>query len=138
MSQDKIKKIAKPEIASDAYDEGIRIRQRVLGKDYVEASLRASRGTLGEDLQTLVTENVWGRVWSRPGLSDRDRSLLNIGILVAMNQSYELSVHIKGGINNGLSEEEISEAIIHTSVYCGAPVALAAMRTLQETLSSHE
>lgn len=138
MSQDKNKKSANPDTPSDAYDKGIIIRQSVLGKDYVDASLRANRGTVGEDLQTLVTENVWGRVWSRPGLSYRDRSLLNIGILVAMNQSHELSIHIKGGMNNGLSIEQISEAIIQASVYCGAPLALAAMRTLQETLSSHE
>jgi 4-carboxymuconolactone decarboxylase len=66
--------------------------------------------------------------WGRPGLERKQRSLLNIGILMALNRGPELSAHIRGAINNGLTEEEISEAIRHTMIYAGVPSGVEAFK----------
>lgn len=121
---------------SDRFDEGIRIRREVMGDEFVDAALSRSAGTDGEGLQRHITETVWGSVWNRPGLDRRDRSLLNIGMLVALRATEELRGHVRGGLRNGLGREEIAEAVVHASGYCGAPAALSAMKVVQEVLES--
>lgn len=69
--------------------------------------------------QQYITEE-WSK-WGRPGLTRKQRSLLNIGILMTLNRSTELRVHVRGAIRNGLTEEEITEAITHTMMYSGVP-----------------
>ncbi|RSZ63879.1 4-carboxymuconolactone decarboxylase [Corynebacterium hylobatis] len=120
--------------ADGRFDEGIRIRREVMGDDFVDAALSRNAGTDGEDLQCHLTETVWGSVWNRPGLDKRDRSLLNIGMLIALRATEELRGHVRGGLRNGLTREEITEAVIHASGYCGAPAALSAMKVVQEVL----
>lgn len=121
--------------AKDArYDAGIQVRRDVMGDEFVDAALARNAGSDGEELQKHVTATVWGSVWTREGLSKRDRSLLNIGMLVALRATEELRGHVKGGLTNGLTREEITEAIIHASGYCGAPAALSAMKVAQEVL----
>ncbi|MDQ0864586.1 carboxymuconolactone decarboxylase family protein [Arthrobacter globiformis] len=119
---------------SELWQAGISLRREVLGDSYVSESLQRTAGTESEALQTHITETVWGAVWTRPGLDRRSRSLLNLGILVALNQHHELAVHVRGGLRNGLTPGEIVESIIHATAYCGAPAGLAAMRVVQKTL----
>ena len=116
------------------FDAGIRVRRDVMGDDFVDAALERNAGTDGEDLQRHITETVWGSVWTRDGLEKRDRSLLNIGMLVALRATGELRGHVRSGLRNGLTREEITEAVIHTAGYCGAPAALSAMKVVQEVL----
>ena len=116
------------------FDAGIRVRRDVMGDDFVDAALERNAGTDGEDLQRHITETVWGSVWTRDGLEKRDRSLLNIGMLVALRATGELRGHVRGGLRNGLTREKITEAVIHTAGYCGAPAALSAMKVVQEVL----
>lgn len=117
------------------FERGLTVRREVLGDDYVDASLQKNDGTDGETLQRFVSEFCWDAVWTRPGLDRRSRSLLNLGILIALNQHHELSVHVRGALNNGLTRDEITEAVLHATVYCGAPAGLAAMRVAQEVLT---
>jgi 4-carboxymuconolactone decarboxylase len=116
------------------FEVGLTIRKEVLGEDYVDEALRKNAGSDGEVLQTYVSESVWGSVWTRPGLDRRSRSLLNLGMLVALCQHHELAVHVRGALHNGLTRDEIVEAILHATAYCGAPAGLAAMRVVQEVL----
>lgn len=116
------------------FDAGLVVRKEVLGEDYVNTSLAKNAGSDGEALQKYVSEYVWGSVWTRPGLDRRSRSLLNLGMLVALCQHHELAVHVRGALHNGLSRDEIVEAIVHATAYCGAPAGLAAMRVTQDTL----
>ncbi|MEJ5920316.1 carboxymuconolactone decarboxylase family protein [Corynebacterium sp. H78] len=116
------------------YDAGIRIRREVMGDEFVDAAFSRNEGTDGEQLQKHITETVWGSVWTRDGLGKRDRSLLNIGMLVALRATEELRGHVRGGLRNGLTREEITEAVIHTAGYCGAPAALSAMKVVQDVL----
>src|SRR5699024_10084448 len=99
---------------------------------FVDRAMGRAEGTASEAIQYVVTENVWGNIWNRPGLGWRDRSLLNVGMLVALRANAELAGHVRGGLTNGLTREEITEAVIHASGYCGAPAALSAMKTVQE------
>ncbi|WP_199222433.1 carboxymuconolactone decarboxylase family protein [Corynebacterium yudongzhengii] len=118
------------------YDDGIAVRREVMGDGFVDAALERAAGSDGEELQNHITATVWGSVWTREGLSRRDRSLLNIGMLVALRSTEELRGHVRGALTNGLSREEITEAIIHASGYCGAPAALSAMKVAQEVLEA--
>lgn len=116
------------------FEDGLEIRREVMGDTFVDAALERAAGSDGEALQKHVTETVWGSVWTREGLAKRDRSLLNIGMLVALRATEELRGHVKGALANGLTREEITEAIIHASGYCGAPAALSAMKVAQQAL----
>lgn len=120
--------------SDERYDAGIEVRRSVMGDDFVDAALARNAGSDGEELQKHITATVWGSVWTRDGLSKRDRSLLNIGMLVALRATEELRGHVRGALANGLTREEITEAIIHASGYCGAPAALSAMKVAQEVL----
>lgn len=76
-----------------------------------------------------LTENVlFGDVWERPELSKRDRSLITISVLTAGYRSGQLPGHLNRALDNGLSKEEIVEAITHVAFYAGWPSAMNAMQ----------
>jgi 4-carboxymuconolactone decarboxylase len=109
------------------YDAGLKMRREVLGDAYVDRALAGGSDPFGKPGQEYITEVCWGG-WTRPGLTKQQRSLLNIGILMALNRSTELSAHTRGAINNGLTEEQISEAIRHTMIYTGVPSGVEAYK----------
>lgn len=113
--------------------QGEAVRRQVLGDAHVDRSL-AQVSDFSRPLQTLVTEVAWGDIWSRPGLDRRTRSLLNLGMLTALNRMTEFAVHIKGAVRNGCTEEEIQEVLLQTAVYCGAPAALESFRVAERVL----
>ncbi|KAJ5365737.1 hypothetical protein N7517_008623 [Penicillium concentricum] len=115
------------------FDEGLRIRYEVAGKHYVDRSL-SSASSFTKPMQELVTEACWGSVWSRPGLDRKQRSLLNIGMLCALNRGAELAVHVRGGVNNGLTEIEIREALLQVAIYVGMPAGLEGFRIAEKVL----
>ena len=120
--------------SQERYERGLGIRKEVLGAEYVEASLRAA-DDFTRDLQRLVTEYTWGEIWARPGLSRRERSLLNLAMITALNRPHELRLHVRGALNNGLSKDEIKEVFLQTAVYCGAPAALDSFRVAREVFA---
>jgi 4-carboxymuconolactone decarboxylase len=115
-------------------EEGERIRREVLGDAHVERSL-ARAGEFSRPMQEFVTEHCWGAVWSRPGLGRRERSLVNLGMLTALNRSHELRVHVRGAIRNGCTREEIQEVLIQAAIYCGVPAAMEAFRVTEAVLA---
>lgn len=118
---------------TDLHERGLNVRREVLGREYVDASMeRATDFT--RPLQDLVTEHCWGAVWARPGLSRRDRSLLNLGMLTALGKTHELKLHVRGAVTNGLTHEEISEALLQAGIYAGIPAAVEAFRAAAEVL----
>ncbi|KAI0700201.1 CMD-domain-containing protein [Cytidiella melzeri] len=110
------------------YEEGQKQRRKVLGDAHVDKSL-ANVSDFARAGQELVTANAWGTIWSRPGLSHKQRSIVSISILCAMGKQAELASHVKGALNNGLSEEELKEIFMQVMVYCGAPVGMESFRT---------
>lgn len=120
---------------TDLHERGLAVRRDVLGNEYVDASMeRATDFT--RPLQDFVTEHCWGAVWTRPGLSRRDRSLLNLGMLTALGKTHELKLHVRGALTNGLTREEISEALLQAGVYAGIPAAVEAFRAAAEVLDA--
>jgi 4-carboxymuconolactone decarboxylase len=110
------------------------LRKQVLGTDYVEKSI-AEADDFNRAMQQLSTEYCWGTIWSRPGLSLRDRSLLNLGIISALNRPQELKLHIRGALTNGLSREEIQEVLLQVAVYCGIPAGMASFQLAREVFA---
>lgn len=115
----------------NAFDQGLQTRREVLGSAYVDAALQGA-DDFSQPLQEMVTEHAWHGIWNRPGLGRRDRSLLNLGLLIALNRPHELKVHLRGALNNGLTKEEIREVFLQAGVYCGMPAAVDAFRTARE------
>jgi 4-carboxymuconolactone decarboxylase len=117
----------------DRYERGLGIRREVLGDAHVDRSLQGV-SDFARPVQEYVTQNVWGELWSRPGLDRRTRSLLNLVMLTALNRSHELAVHVRGAVTNGCTVTEIQEALLQTAGYCGAPAALESFRVAERVL----
>ena len=118
----------------ELFDAGLALRKKVVGAEYVERSMAAA-DDLTKAFQELVTEYCWGAVWTREGLSHRDRSLLNLGMLTALGKPNELKLHVRGALTNGVTREEISEVFLQTAIYCGVPAALEAFRITREVFA---
>lgn len=115
----------------DQFERGLAVRKEVLGAEYVDAAIKGA-DDFTRDLQHLVTEYAWGEIWSRPGLSRRDRSLLNLAMLTALNRPHEFRLHVRGAIHNGVTKDEIKEVLLQTAVYCGAPAAIDSFRSAKD------
>jgi 4-carboxymuconolactone decarboxylase len=128
-------------LESDRYKKGMAVRRKVLGDAYVNAAKKRSTELaqkLTQPFQELVTESVWGHVWSRPGLDHRTRNLINVALMVSMNRPNELRLYIKARKNTGATTEEIAEVILQTAVYCGAPAALEAFKEFERVLAEEK
>jgi 4-carboxymuconolactone decarboxylase len=120
---------AKPRSAK--FERGLETRRAVLGDDYVDRSINQA-DEFSWPIQQLTTEYCWDEIWNRPGLDRRSRSILNLGMIAALNRPHELKVHVGGALNNGLTKEEIREVILQIAVYCGMPAALDSFRIARE------
>jgi 4-carboxymuconolactone decarboxylase len=120
--------------ANDRFMAGLQARRDVLGAEHVDASL-ARVSEFSRPIQELVTEYCWGEIWTRDGVDRRTRSLINIGILTAMNRMHELRVHIRGAINNGVTPDEIQEVLLQAAIYCGMPAGLESFRVAEQVLA---
>ncbi|KAL4969098.1 putative 4-carboxymuconolactone decarboxylase [Aspergillus stella-maris] len=121
----------------ERYNAGLATRRAVVGEAHVDRAL-ANSNAFTEPMQEMITEWAWGNVWNRPGLDRKQRSIMNIGMLIALDRQTELGLHVRGAIRNGLSELEIREAVIHATVYCGAPAGMEGMRTVDRALEEME
>lgn len=115
------------------YERGLQIRREVLGAEHVDRSI-ANVSDFSRPIQELVTELAWGTIWSRDGLERRERSLINLAMLSALNRSHELAVHVRGALTNGVTVEEIQETLLQVAVYVGAPAALESFRVAEAVL----
>jgi 4-carboxymuconolactone decarboxylase len=119
----------------DRYEAGMKMRREVLGDAHVDASL-AKRDGFSNDFQDLITRYAWGEIWSRPGLPRTTRSLLTITMLVALNRDEELRMHLRAALKNGVTQDEIREALLQSAIYCGVPAANSAFRIAQEVFAA--
>jgi 4-carboxymuconolactone decarboxylase len=122
-------------MTSKLYERGLEMRKQVLGAAHVEQTL-ANTDKFTQPLQEMVNEYCWGAVWSRPGLEPRTRSMLTVAMLTALNRSHELKTHLKAALTNGVTREEISEILLHANIYCGAPAAVDAFRSMREVFAA--
>ncbi|MDR5750930.1 MULTISPECIES: 4-carboxymuconolactone decarboxylase [unclassified Caballeronia] len=115
----------------ERYDAGLGVRRAVLGDAHVDRSL-ANRTDLTTEFQNLITRYAWGEIWTRPGLPRHTRSLVTIAMMVALNRSEELALHLRAAKNNGVSRDEIKEILMQTAIYCGVPAANSAFHLAQK------
>ena len=122
----------------DRYEVGMRVRRDVLGDDHVDRAVAATT-ELDADFQRYLTENAWGAIWTRNDKLDRrTRSCITIALLTALRADNELAMHIRAGIRNGLTPDEITEVIMHTAPYTGIPAANAAIATAKASLATDD
>jgi 4-carboxymuconolactone decarboxylase len=121
-------------MSNEKFERGLALRKQVLGADYVEKSMAAA-DDFSMPMQELSTEYCWGHVWTRPGLALRDRSILNLGMISALNRPHELKLHVKAALNNGLSRDEIREVLLQVAVYCGVPAGIDSVRIAREAFA---
>jgi 4-carboxymuconolactone decarboxylase len=119
------------------YEEGMKVRRAVLGDAHVDASLK-NRNEFNEAFQELITRHAWGEIWTRPGLPRKTRSMITLAMMVALNRSDELRLHLRAALNIGVSREEIQEVLLQTAIYCGVPAANAAFHLAEEVFAQRE
>lgn len=102
--------------------QGMTVRRAVLGDAHVDRA-EANKSEFTEPFQDFITRYAWGDVWSRPGLDRRQRSIVTLTVLAALQHEGELAMHVKAALRNGLTKDEIGEVLLQTGVYAGVPVA---------------
>lgn len=121
-------------MAEDLFDRGLAMRRQVLGGEYVDQAL-SNVDDFSRDLQRMITEFAWGGVWSRDGLSLKQRSLINLAMLSSLNRPHELEIHLRGALHNGCTADEIRETLLQVAIYAGFPAAVDAFRVARRVLT---
>jgi 3-oxoadipate enol-lactonase / 4-carboxymuconolactone decarboxylase len=122
-------------MSDEALKKGMAVRREVLGDDHVDRATAAAT-PFTKDFQEFLTAYAWGEVWTRPGLDLRTRSCITVAMLVALNRPEELVLHLRGALNNGVTQDELKEVLLQAAVYCGVPAANAAFKVASELLDS--
>jgi 4-carboxymuconolactone decarboxylase len=118
-------------MADEKYETGMRVRRAVLGDAHVDRS-EAAKNAFTTDFQRFITETAWGSVWSRPGLDRKTRSMVTIAVLAALGRYDELRLHVRATTQTGVTQAEVAEILMHTSVYAGIPAANSAFHHASE------
>ena len=113
---------------------GMTVRREVLGDEHVDRAVAATT-SFTEPFQDFITRYAWGDIWSRPGLSRAERSIVTLAVLAALRQEDELALHVRAALRNGLSPEQIQEVLLQIAVYAGVPAANRAFAVAQRVLS---
>lgn len=119
---------------SERYKAGMVVRRQVLGDAHVDRA-SAQMTEFDADFQAFITEGAWGSVWSRPGFTKRERSIVTIALLAALGQDDEVAMHVRATRNTGATKEDIKEALLHVAVYAGVPAANHAIKIAKKTFA---
>ncbi|WP_249278208.1 4-carboxymuconolactone decarboxylase [Pantoea sp. AMG 501] len=119
------------------YQQGMTVRRAVLGDAHVERTLE-NLSPLNDEFQNFISRYAWGEIWIRPGLTRHTRSLITIGMLIALNREAELKMHLRAAFNNGVSRDEIKELLMHAALYCGLPASNAAFHLAQSVFDEQD
>lgn len=117
------------------HKQGMRARRAVLGNAHVDRA-EANKNTFNAPFQDLITRYAWGEIWTRPGLPRKTRSLITIGMMVALNRGEELRLHLRAAANNGVTRREIQEVLLQAAIYCGVPAANSAFQAAEEVFAT--
>jgi 4-carboxymuconolactone decarboxylase len=111
--------------------QGMKVRRAVLGDAHVDRA-ESARDSFNGPFQELITRYAWGEIWTRPGLPRKTRSLVTIGMMVALNRPDELRLHLRAAANNGVTRKDIQEVLLQSAIYCGVPAANSAFHLAEE------
>ncbi len=113
------------------YANGLKTRREMMGAERTDKAVAAA-DDFSRPMQELLNTYCFNDIWNRPGLARKTRSMLNLGILAALNRTPQLKSHLNGAITNGVSKEEIQEIFLQVAVYCGVPAAVEAFNAARE------
>jgi 4-carboxymuconolactone decarboxylase len=114
-------------MSESQFDRGMAVRRAVLGDAHVDASMENATD-FTRDFQRYLTENVWGDIWTRPGLERKTRSMLVIAITAALGRLEELELHLRASRNTGVTRDEVKELLLQVGAYAGVPAANTAFK----------
>ena len=118
---------------SERFEQGMKTRRSVLGDAHVDRAEKM-KTAFDEPFQTLITESAWGHVWSRPGLTKRERSLITIALLAALGHHDEVAMHTRATANTGATPEDLMEVMLHVAIYAGVPAANHNIKIIKDVL----
>lgn len=111
----------------ETFEKGLALRKELNGAELIDEMFRTA-DEFNLPMQEMVTEHAWGAIWTRPELDHRSRSILNIGMLAALNRPDELAGHIRVALKNGVTKIEIRECLLQVAVYAGMPAGMSAFK----------
>ena len=117
------------------FEKGLRKRKQVLGAKYVESNI-AGADDFMMTFQRAVTELAWGYAWDRPGLDQKTRSILTLGILAGLGRFQELGIYTNAALASGVTVDEVKEILVQITVYCGTPAGRQAFLAAHEALNT--
>lgn len=120
---------------TDRTEQGMKTRREVLGTDHVDRAI-AKTSDFTAPFQDLITRYAWGEIWSRPGLSRAERSMITLTALAVLRQDDELAVHVRATLRNGLSVSQIQEILLQVAIYAGVPAANRAFAIAADVLEN--
>ena len=123
-------------MTSETYELGMKVRREMLGDEYVDNALKNVDELTGP-FQELLVEYCFGKVWAREELPRNTRSLVNIGMMIAQNRTYELEMHIGIAFRNGCTKAEIREVLLQAAVYCGVPSGNQSFKIARKVFAEH-
>ena len=118
----------------DQSESGMSVRRAVLGDAHVDRA-EASKSEFTAEFQDLITRYAWGEIWTRPGLDRKTRSCMVLTAMMALGHWEEFRMHVRAGITNGLTADDIKEVILQAAIYCGVPVANHAFKEAAEVIA---
>jgi 4-carboxymuconolactone decarboxylase len=116
------------------YETGMAVRRAVLGDEHVDRAIAAAT-PFTAPFQDYITRNVWGDIWTRPGLDRATRSVITLSVLTALGHEQELAMHLRAARRNGLTAEQIGEVLLQVGAYAGVPAANRAFAVAQRVLA---
>ena len=119
----------------DAFQKGLAMRTQVMGQSFVDKAF-GGMTEFTEPMQHHITRAAWGDTWQRGVLDLKTRSLVTVAMLTALGKSHELKGHVRGALNNGATQEEIQEVLLHAAIYCGVPTAVEGFRAAAEVVDA--
>jgi len=120
----------------DVRERGLEIRRQVLGDKYVDAAMN-NMTDFNRPLQELLNEYCWGGPWASEALSRKERSMINLAMLTALGRTHEVETHVRGALNNGLTQRQIAEVLLQTAIYCGVPAAVDSFRAASKVIAEY-
>jgi len=117
-------------MSMDAFDKGMQVRREMWGPELAEKAIE-SASDFARPFQDIMTRYCFGETWNREALGRRDRSMITLAMLIAQGKELEIRMHVRGGIANGLTIEEIREIVLHAMIYCGVPASFTALRACE-------
>lgn len=117
----------------DTKEVGRQVMRELMGDEFLQAKDK-TRNSFNSVIHEYAEEVCFGRVWARTGIDRKQRSILNVAMLTALNRPSQLRSHLQGALTNGCTVDELQEILLQAAVYCGLPAAVDAFRVAEEVL----